>query len=225
MSAPLPTPTGVIQFKLQHSIASDANVYSRFCLHYSGTAPTTAALTTFCGIAGSVYGSSLSGLLNTGAELVAATAVDLANPDTPEGEAAIGTAGTLPGVAVPDNVAFLLNFAVNRRYRGAKPKMFLPFGSDEYVSTPQSWTSDFVADVEGGWNAFIGDLSGEVEDGCTLGAQAAVSYYGPPTVVNTGHGRNRYSSTLRDPPLVMSVTSVNGSPIFGSQRRRLRPRA
>jgi hypothetical protein len=188
---------------------------------YTGAAPTTADLTTLAGDISGTLAVELSPLLSSSYNFDSVSCVDLANPGTAEGINSTVVAGSRTGTPNPLSLCALINFHIGRRYRGSRPKIWLPFGTDTDIASTTSWGTTFVNAVNTDWGNFITNLGGTVFGGATLGSQVAVSYFGPPTIVNTGRGRNRYSSTPRTTPLVEPVLSHSCRSVFGSQRRRL----
>lgn len=221
---PLPnTPEGVLKIRLHHEIAADTNIRPGFEMKYSGGPPPTDDLTLVAAAVSTAWGAHLAALMTASNNLDDVTVQDLANRDTPVGIHVGAVAGTRAGVQQPVNCTALLNKSVDRAYRGGKPKMFLPYGTDSDIISPSQWSTAFRTALDNAWTAFIAALSGTEFGSITLGAEAAVSYFGPPTIPNTGPGRQKTVSTQRTPPLVQTVTGHATSAIFGSQRRRLRP--
>jgi hypothetical protein len=213
---PLPdTPTGVVQ--ITHDCAG---INFRLELAYAGTAPTTAVLAAIATAARAQFALDLAGLMSSNYNMIQTTARDLAHRATPPGIDTTTVAGARAGTPAPLSVCALVNFTVNRSYRGSKPKVWLPFGTDTDILNQTTWTNAFTSSVTTFWGAYITGLAGQAFSGTTLGGQVCVSYFGPPTVPAT-HGAKRLVSTQRAVPLVQTVTSHITRAVFGSQRRRL----
>jgi hypothetical protein len=148
---------------------------------------------------------------------------DLANPATPEGEDGTEVLGTRAGNPTPISITALLNFSVNRLYRGSKPKAWLNFGtdSDTNPASNNQWLAEFTNAVDAGWAAYVAALDGVTSGSTTLGAQVAVSYYEGKEPNSNPNSRLRFQPVPRAVPLVMNVLSAECRPRFGSQRRRL----
>ncbi len=222
---PLPaTPTGVVRFQLLHEIGTDLKIRPRFELAYTGGPPVTADLAVLAGLVRVAWGAHLASLMTSASGLFGVIAIDLANPSTPAGEDNVFVGGSASGTQQPVNVCVLLNKQIARRYRGAKPKGFLPYGTDTDIANTTSWSTGFVTAVNTQWAAFIAALLGEVAAGTTLGGEVSVSYFAGKALNPNPTSRLRYISTQRAVPLVSPITGYSCSVVFGSQRRRLRPR-
>jgi len=225
MAPPLPTPSGVIRARLLHGIGGSVNYGSAFEMRYSGPSPDTTALTTLAGIISTEYATWCASMLSLAYGLNEVHCSDLQTPSTPDGINSVvvpGTrAGTYPQLA--RSTAACLIFHVNRKYRGARPKTFLPWGVDTDLANNATWLGAFISAAEGAWLSLTGSLDGQVFGSATLTTQAAVSYIEPPysNVPVGGSGRVRREGTARNPPLVQDVTSVTCQARLGSQRRRL----
>lgn len=225
MAAPLPTPSGVIRFRLMHTfVGAPTPLGTKFDQAYTGGAPSVGDLTTLAGKIRAAYATDLAGLLHSDWSLTEVEAIDLANPTNPTGSDTTAVVGTRAGNPFDIGVAACLFFDVDRRYRGSKPKMFAPWGVTADGANAWSWSSAFITIVETQWGLFQVAIDGQGAGATTLGGQVGISYIGPPyhvvTSPTTGRGRN--VGTPRNPPLVLGVTSEKLSPTYGSQRKRLR---
>jgi hypothetical protein len=148
----------------------------------------------------------------------------------------LGAAGSFPesvigvrsGAELGADLCLLVNFEVGRRWRGGKPRGYLPLGTADDLETRQTWTSAFLSDVETPVQDLYSQMEGSTFGGCTCVQQVNVSYYGPPNRLITGStGRVRNVSTVRGAtgspytgPAVDNITAVTFNPRLGSQRRR-----
>lgn len=215
--APLPpTPSGVL--RIAHDVAG---ITFRWEMAYTGPSPTSAQLATIATAARTSYGTNLKSLCSAGYSLIGTTATDLQSPSTPVGLDATVVAGTRTGTNAPLNVTALVNFGVNRRYRGSKPKVWLPFGTDTDIGSNTSWNTTFLTACNAGWNAYVGQLSGSSFGSTILTNQVCVSYFSGKVANPNPNSRLRFVPNPRATPLVQTVTSVSTRTIFGSQRRRL----
>jgi len=221
MPAPLPTPTGVAKFTFKQSTDSGTFGWS-FMMKYTGGPPSTADLTTLATEVQAAWAGHLASLFCASWVLTSTIAGDLANPGTVLGATSTSTAGTRPGSAVIDQGAACLVFRPNHKYRGARPKCFMPAGADTDLLNGSQWDTAFVTEVETKWAAFIAACTGQVAGTTTLAQQQSVSYIEPPytNVPVGGSGRVRREGTLRNPPAVYDVLSVFLQQKLGSQRRR-----
>ncbi len=223
MPAALPTPTGVVRFRLMFNLGVSVIYGCKFDQGYSAGPPSTADLVSLAGHIATLFSADIGMYLSADYSLVKVIAIDLANPDTVEGVSVVDNAGTLAGATVGLSQCVALTFLPDMRYRGSRPKAFLPLGVDASQSTGQTWSSAFRTDVEAAWGSFQTDVAGSVAGATVLGGQVGVFYTGPPyrvvTSPTTGRGRN--FGTPRTPPLVKDILGVVANPKIASQRRRL----
>jgi len=223
MPTPQPTPSGVVQFRMHFEPGSDEAVYAKFAMGYTCGPPSTSDLSDLAASVTAQFAANLKSLLTEAGALYDVEAIDLANPDTPAGLHAVAVDGTRAGTQVPNNVTALLNKTVDRRYRGSKPKNFLPFGTDGDIESTNQWSSTFSAAVTAGWAAFTTALLDAEAGSTVLTVEKAVSYFSGSEPNPNPNSRLRKQPTPRATPLVQTVVSATCSPIFGSQRKRLRP--
>jgi hypothetical protein len=216
-----PTPSGVIRVRLIHEQPNADHVGTHHDLAYSGSAPSSANLVSIANEVVSVYTTHLQSFLNASALLATVECVDLANPSTPSGVTSPALAGTRSGTAVPNNIAAGMVFEVARRYRGSRPKAFLPFFSDSDMSGTISWLTSSVTALSTAWGAYTSGLFGYTAGGCTIGAPVGVSYYSGKIANPNPNSRSRFIPSPRAVPLVQTVTSQACQTRFYSQRRRL----
>jgi hypothetical protein len=222
MPGPVPTPTGVVRAVMGFAPSTDANVRSRFDMSYGGGPPSTSDLLNWAALVSSAFGTHLAALLTSSDALEYVEGIDLQVPGTPAGVYSTAVAGTRSGTQVPLSVTACINFTPDRRYRGSKPKIFLPFGTDSDVNNPDTWTSTFKTAVDSGWAAFIAELAGATVGSIVLGGQVCVSYYSGTEPNPNPRGRLQRIPTPRTVPLVQPITNHGLNLIFGAQRRRLR---
>ena len=223
MAAPLPTPTGVARARMGFVIGTLGPYFAHFDIAYDGAGLTTAQLTDLCGDVATSWAAQLAGLTNPQAILSSIVCEDLQNPGTVDGVAAVSHAGTRTGTPLPDNVTAAIAFLPDHKYRGARPKTFLPAGNQEDLATGQHWTSAFTAAVDTAWTAFIGAVQAGAPAGVTLGAQQYVNYIGPPYTVrsNPNNTRSHSVGTPVNPPKVYPILEPKCATKIGSQRKRL----
>jgi hypothetical protein len=220
VATPLPdTPTGVIEAKFQ---LGGSDIYFRFQQAYTGGPPSTTDLNSIATAVRTAYAAHLAAFLTSGLSMTETIVSDLANNGTPNGVDATSVVGTRSGTALPLSVCASINFGVDRKYRGSKPRIYTPFGVEADGSGDKTWGTTFTDDLTAAWIAFIAALNGESVGGCVLGAQVAVSYYSGSEANPNPNSRLRLRPLRRTVPLVQAVTSAQAVSIYGSQRRRLR---
>lgn len=193
---------------------------SRMYLQYTGGPPSTADLNTFCTNVFNHYVSAgFPVILNSNIFFQEVTAVDLSS-DT--GEEGIHT-GTVEGSdtgTVPEDVCINMQFDIGRRYRGGKPRIYLPPAGSDSLADDKSWSSALVAAASGAWTTFFTAILADTYATFSPQRHVNVSYYKGFTVFTTPSGRARNIPTLRSSPVVDPVESHTVRELVGSQRRR-----
>ena len=216
MPAPAPTPSGVLK-----AIFNVAGINSSCCFAYSGGAPSTADLATFAADLQGEYADHLFALLASGYDLESVKCLDLADPSTPAGSFDTPEPGTRSGTILPPSVTLLLNFEPDARYRGSKPKAWMPWGVEGDLASPKAWSSDFVDACNTGWAAFVAGVAGQSSGTTTLENQVSVSYFHGKEANPNPNSRLRNQPTPREVPAVYDISSFAARIVPGSQRRRL----
>jgi len=221
---PLPDVFEVFRIQLIQDAGNDTKVGSRFYMGVTGSSsPSPAQLATFSAAVEAAWATHIAPLVYVEQALTSVITTDLDSGGN-EGEWTGTTAGTRSGAALPIGVATLINFAIARRYRGGKPRMYMLAGVDGDLTNASEWTATYVAAVVAGWNAFITAISGVTVGPRTTTDQVSVSYYSGFTAIeNTRTGRWRNAPNVRTGSIpVDAVTGVSVPRAFSSQRRRNR---
>jgi hypothetical protein len=219
-----PFAPGVLNFKWKHTIGDDVDVLNGYYMQYTGTPPDNAQLITLAGVVATSWGTEFGPLTNTDCELTSVEVTDLSSSTAAQGTADVAVGGSRTGGLLPASCCFLVNFSLLRRYRGGKPKIFLPVGSDTDLASPQTWAGGFVTSVVAAWNAVIAATVSAPWTGGVIVGQCNVSYYSGTLPVPYGNPlRYRNVPQYRAVPLVNAIAGVSGNNIISSQRRRNRP--
>jgi hypothetical protein len=140
------------------------------------------------------------------------------------GAVAVGTitnAGSRAGGAIAPGTSLMIQFLIARRYRGGKPKIFLPLGVSSDITAGAVWASALLSSTITGWNAMIASIVAAGWTAAGTLSQVSVSYYNGFTVVtNPVTHRARNVPTLRVAPTVDTVTGISVETELASQRRR-----
>lgn len=218
---PLPTVPAVIRADLQWQDAADINVTTRSFWEYSGGPPTS---TDCLALAVDLYALVAAQNANWDTEtfLSGVKVTDLSSMSGGVGEHAASTVGTAT-FAFSAATCVLVNFVITRRYRGGKPRWYLPWGGGGDLTTKQEWTPAFITAVTSAVSAirtgFIGSTSGST----AVENQVNVSYYAGFTAVeNPITHRWRNVPNLRATPDVNVINSYSVNGLCSSQRRRNR---
>ena len=218
----LPNVPNVVRVDLKYTndVAS-AKLLNRLFFRYTGAAGTSAELATMASNIEGYWAAELKAWTPTIQHLVEVEMVDLTTELSPSGVWVGDETGSEVGQINSAQLAFLVTKTILRRYRGGKPKTFLPVGTALDLASQGTWASGIIAGITGSWPAFVADIIGDATY-ATFAAEVCVHYYGPPNVVVTNPvtGRARTVSTLRAVPLVDDIQGYTFEAAVATQRRR-----
>lgn len=221
MSA-LPDVPGVLRLDILYGGGADISAGSRVFFSYTGTAPTDATLDTMCTALNADWETLFTSLTPSETVFFGTRLTDLTTPASGRGEVAASAAGDRGTTLIPFGAAAVLDFKIARRYRGGKPRIYLPLGIDSDITGGYQWTSAFTGDVATAWTGFKAAVIAYSASGMTMSEQVAVSYYSGFT--NEAYGtptKYRRVPTLRGGGPVTDVIFDHAvAAHIGSQRRR-----
>jgi hypothetical protein len=139
-----------------------------------------------------------------------------------EGTHTASVAGTDANPGLAGGTATLVNFAINRRYRGGKPRIYLPWGSSAKLQSKQQWMTSYVSAVGTAMDNIVTGYIGSSAGTTTISDQINVSYYEGFTTFTTPSGRVKNLSKLRVTPSEDIIIAHAVNPVPSSQRRRNR---
>lgn len=219
---PLPPVSQCISIQLTWTDQNDLNVTNRFHVAYAGAAPSQTQLDTYTT---QVHGAAVTNLAPQYVPAVQLTQITVTDLGSVFGLRSINNTaipGTnTGGAAAPSGMAVLMNAKVGRRYRGGKPRLYLPIGNTNAFSGGNQWNSTLVSGSQSAWNAFIAQITNVTAGGWQVANNVNVSYYqGFTAVTSPTTGRARNVPKLRTNPITDPITGWTTNPIIGSQRRR-----
>lgn len=219
----LPDVPNVLRVEYLYELGASKRGGDREYYLYSGSAPDSATCDTIATAIQSAYSANLLSLLSNGLDLLEITVTDLSSTSGGQGSWTGELNGTRDGAPVTVDAAVNLQFIIARRYRGGKPKAYLPFGIQSDLSSDVvTWNAAFTDAVNTQWGAFDTAVLAISESGTTLTQHVSVSYYeGFTSVLNPITGRTRDVPKLRSGgPLVDTITGHVAKPEISQQRRR-----
>jgi hypothetical protein len=220
---PLPPVPGVLKVALEFGDVSDLRISTRRFWSYTGGAPSAADLITLATTINGHAQDAFIPLMTSTTNLLGVKVTDIGSDIGAEGEFRQSAAGTRTGYQLPAGVAVLVNDQIARRYRGGKPRSYLPFGSSTDLDGNQRWTAGFVNAVTSAWNTFVTAMNATASGSVSLGHPVNVSFYsGFSSYQNPATGRYKSVSQVRAVPVVDAIVAASCSQIIGSQRRRYR---
>lgn len=214
--------SGVLRLKLIFSVGSDLTTGFHQYLAYGTVPPTASQLVTMCGSIAGSWNSFLSPMTETATILTSVDAVDLSAPDAAVGLWTGSHPGTRAGSALPAQAALLLNWPILRRYRGGKPRIYIPAGVASDLASPQTWSGTFLTAYATAWNSFESAVAAAINSWGSGAKLVNVSYYLGGEWKQDHLGNYRRIPTPRDTPKVDEIVGANFAPTVATQRRRAR---
>jgi hypothetical protein len=217
---PLPA-SPVLRVALIYTHDSSLEAGQRFYLSYSGSAPSGSNCATLAGDIAGAWNTDLAAMVNGDWTLTGVDVIDIATRTGASGTWDGSHAGTdAGGDSMPAQTAMNIEFNIARRYRGGKPRTYLPPGCINHLVSDTQWNSSWVTDANSNWGAFMTAI--EALDVGSLGTLAHVnlSYYHGFTNVENTSGRMRAAPTYKDSATLDTVTGYSAKQEVSSQRRR-----
>jgi hypothetical protein len=219
---PLPNVPNVLKADVGWQIGADLAALTRLHISYTGTPPTGATCVTLAHDLHSDIAATLLPYMVSSNNLLSVRLTDLTSPTSGQGIYSATLPGTSTHNIIGADVSVLASMTIGRRYRGGKPRSYLPLGGDGDLATQQTWTTTFVSNVQASLDGLRSDIAATSFAGCALVALVNVSYYqGFTLVTNPITGRGRNVPKLRvGGPIVDAATNWVCENRLSSQRRR-----
>jgi hypothetical protein len=217
---PLPPAADVIRLQTRLTLDADLDILTRWYLQYSGTAPTVTQLDTLALAAAGLWNVTCAKYFTSDKTLVEVIIEDLGTSAGATGTATVSHAGTHSGNFVGAGTALLINYTLARRYRGGKPRVYLPALADADLSNAQTWGGGLFGTIAADFDIWLVAVGAAFPSGMGFVGHVNVSYYDGFTVFLSPGGRARNISKLRATPQVDLITSSSASSRVSSQRRR-----
>lgn len=218
-AVPLPD-VSAVRVRLDYTQTDGYKGGSRFFLSYSGSAPTSANCTTLASDVESAWLSNLAVLIG---DTWALTQVDVLDISTDTGLSGVWTGtetATRSGTPLPAQCASGVEYDIPLRYRGGKPRMYLPPGVQSDLLDAGHYQSGYVGGLAAGVAAFMAQLATLTIGSMGTLAHINLSYYKGFTNVTNSSGRTRAAPKYRATALSSPVTGYAGKSMVSSQKRR-----
>lgn len=193
---------------------------NRVYLSYTGSAPTAANCATLASDIESQWASHLAGLINANWSLTEVDVLDIATDSGNFGTWTGTSAGTRAGNNLPAQCATNVEFDIPRRYRGGKPRMYLPPGITSDQADAAHYNGTFISAVNTGVGAFFTAIEALSIGSMGTLAHVNLSYYKGFTNITNSSGRERAVPTYRATALHDVVQGYATKGVIGSQKRR-----
>jgi hypothetical protein len=220
MTAVPPPDVSSLRVRLIYHSDVPTEAGSRFYLKYAGATPSAGTLDTVATDIAAAWSAHLAQLVVTNFSLTEVDVLDITSDLGASGSWTGSDPGTYAGGEIPWSAATNVEYDIGRRYRGGKPRMFLPPPSQDAMQNGGNWSTTFVALVESAVPAFFTAVAA-ISVG-SLGALSHInlSYYKGFTNVTNSSGREKAVPTYRAAALSDPVTGYAVKQEIGSQRRR-----
>lgn len=216
---PLPE-SPCVRARLIYTVNDGSEASSRFYLSYSGGAPSAANCATLASDIAAAWATHLAPNIGSDWSLTEVDVLDIATNSGLSGTAAVSTPGGISSNPIPAQVAVNVEFDIARRYRGGKPRMFLPPPTNAQTVDVAHWTAAYVTAVDTGVLAWATEI-----EALSVGSMGSLqhvnlSYYEGFTNVTNSSGRTRAAPKYRDAAKLDTITAYSAKQTMGSQRRR-----
>lgn len=216
---PLPA-SPCVRVALDYTEADGASAGSRFYLSYSGSAPTAANCITLATDIGSAWATNLSPQVQSEYSLTEVDVLDIATLTGHSGVVGMSHAGGDGSPSTPQQVAVNVEFVIGRRYRGGKPRMYLPPPGRDAYAGENKWSTAYTGATNTAMGAFFAAI-----EALSIGAigtlqHVNLSYYSGFTNITNSSGRTHAAPKYRAAALVDQVTGYKTNVVMSSQRRR-----
>lgn len=216
---PLPA-SPCMRVRLDYKNIDGSQAGSRFFISYAGSAPSAANCNTIATDIANAWNTYLAQLVSSIWTNTEVDVQDIATHTGNFGTAAVSNPGTAGSAAPPANCATNVEFDISRRYRGGKPRMFLPPTDTSHLADNAHWAAAFVTSVNTQMGLFSGAIQGISVGSVGALAMVNVSYYQGFTNITNSSGRTYAAPKYRPTALVDTITAFSCKSLIGSQRRR-----
>lgn len=218
---PVPPPASpCVKIELGYTHASGNKAGSRFFLSYSGAAPSAANCNTLATDVASAWNTDLAQLISVDWSLDLVDVLDIATGSGNSGSDAPSDPGTRSGTGLTWSVATNIQYLIARRYRGGKPKMYLPPGLQSDLYNGATWQASYVTEVQTQITAFFTALEALTVGSMGTFQHVNLSYYQGFKNIANSSGRERAVPQYRTAALLDTVTGYTVHNEVSSQRRR-----
>lgn len=218
----LPPAPFILRLDLKWAYGGDTSLTTRVFLRYTGTAPSSTALTTWAGQISAAAGANFAAMLDVNASWQGVLVTDLSSNTSGTGLDNTPHTGTRTGNPLPAQSCMLQNLQIVRRYRGGKPRRYWPFGVSGDLANPQGWTTTFINAGHSAIDGFFTSIFATPPTGTAIAAHVNVGYYhGFTSVTNPVTGRTKDVPNLLTAPHIDDVIGYKINPLVASQRRRI----
>lgn len=218
----LPNVPKVIRTAFKWAVDNDLVGLTRIFLEYSGVAPTAAELVTLADVFMTSFDTNIKSWFSELNSIEGVEMTDLSSPTSAFGESDVSAiVGTRAGDPLPGATCVLINYGLDRRYRGGHPRSYVPAMVYDDLLNAQQWETAGLGDFLTAWTTFVESGVGSEWSGGGTITNVNVSYFeGFTPVQNPITLRYRNVPKVRATPLIDIVATLTANPAPCFQRRR-----
>lgn len=216
---PLPD-TPCVRVRLVYNQSDGFEGGNRFYLSYSGSAPTAANCATLAADVEAAWVANCAAVINEDWALVEVDVLDIATDSGLSGQWSGSESGTVSGTPLPAQCATGIEYDIARRYRGGKPRIYLPPPTQTQLLNPSTYTSGFQSTAGGVVADFFAAIEADTVGSMGTLDHVNLSYYKGFTNITNSSGRERAVPTYRATALHDAVEGYAAKARISSQRRR-----
>lgn len=219
----LPSVPNVLRAQVLWDVGTDTDVSTGMFFRYSGGPVTLTIATSLAQAVANAWAQFETPPWSSDVTLAGAKVTDLSSPTGGEGTSSADQPGGDASGGLAGGTCTVVGFHIARRYRGGKPRVYLPWGSKDNLNGPNAWAAAYVTQVTTYVTEILSQVVGSTAGGVTITDHVNVSYYeGTRVVTSPTTGRARNVPILRTTPLVDDIAGFTVLAYPGSQRRRNR---
>lgn len=192
----------------------------RLYFSYAGSAPTAGNCTTLASDMAAAYNTHINPVLAENTILNEVDVLDIATDSGLSGQWTGADAGEISGATLPWQCAMNIEFDIARRYRGGKPRCFLPPTAAAGLADDSHWSGSTITSVNSAFSAFIAEIEALSVGAVGALAHVNLSYYKGFTNITNSSGRERAVPTYRATALLDTIEGYGLKAVVGSQKRR-----
>lgn len=219
MPGGLPAVPKVVRLDVHMAYGTNPNAQVREFFQYGGALSVADAQTWLTAIRTGWNGNMVA-QLSTALATVLFELTDLSSNSAPQVIDSTGAVGTDANAGTPAGTAFVFHKHINRRYRGGKPRLYMPGCTVERLTSPDTWSGAWMNSFLADYVAFIAAAIAGVPAAAAPASHVNVSYFAGFTNHTYPSGRVKPIPTPRVSPLIDQIVSVSALNQVASQRRR-----
>ncbi len=206
--APLPPVPNAVKVQLGWYVGGNSRVENVLHFLVSGGPPSSATCAALAADIQAAQITEFKAQTHTANGIMPCTLTDISSGSGLQGVGGTATGGSLSGSYNSAQTAIVINHHVARRYRGGKPRSYLPLGNQGALTTPGEWLNSFVTGITTDWASFITTCLAASSGGVSISSFVSISYF--------------HAGAVRATPVVDTILQSTARQQVGSQRRRIK---